>query len=157
MTRGGPRPSRARRRAAVAQPLPAGTVATPPAAGPVVTDSQVQAALWSTVPAALATEAGALVVIGLGALPGVVVGIVGVVVLHIALGQLAPASRTIRVALIVGGPPLRYGLLLIAIWYEWVVRGSGPLPALAAGLLLAVVVPMIGSVLAAPRDRPAGR
>jgi hypothetical protein len=38
-----------------------------------------------------------------------------------------------------------------------VVRGSGPLPALAAGLLLAVVVPMIGSVLAAPRDRLAGR
>lgn len=157
MTGGGPRPRGSRRRSAAAQPPPAGTAAAPPAAGPVVTESQVRAALWSTVPAALATEAGALAVIGLGALPGVVVGIVGVVVLHIALGQLAPASRTVRVALIVGGPPLRYGLLLIALWYEWVVRGSGPLPALAAGLPLAVVVPMIGSVLAAPRDRPTGR
>lgn len=108
-------------------------------------------------PAALATEAGALAVIGLGALPGVVIGIVGVIVLHVALGQLAPASRTVRVALLVGGPPLRYGLLLIAVWYEWVVRGSGPLLSLGAGLLLAVVMPMIGSVLALPRDRPAGR
>lgn len=125
--------------------------------GPVVAESRVRAALWSTVPAALATEAGALVVIGLGALPGIVVGIVGVIVLHVALGRLTPASRTVRLAFLVGGPPVRYGLLLIAVWYEWVVRGSGPMPALAAALLLAVVTPMIGSVLAAPRGRPAGR
>lgn len=108
-------------------------------------------------PAALATEAGALAVIGLGALPGIVIGIVGVIVLHVALGRLTPASRTVRLVLLVGGPPLRYSLLLIAVWYEWVVRGSGPMLALAAGLLLAVVTPMIGSVVAAPRDRPAGR
>lgn len=157
MTGGGPRPSGSRRRSQVAQPPPAGPASTPPAAGPVVAESRVRAALWTTVPAALATEAGALAVIGLGAPTGVVVGIAGVVVLHVALGRLAPASRTVRVALLVGGPPLRYGLLLIAVWYEWVIRGSGPLLALAAGLLLAVVVPMIGSVLAAPRNRPAGR
>jgi len=153
----GPRPSGSRRLAPAAQPPPAGPASTPPAAGPVVAESRVRAALWTTVPAALATEAGALVVIGLGALPGVVIGIVGVIVLHVALGHLAPASRTVRVALLVGGPPLRYGLLLIAVWYEWVVRGSGPLLALAAGLLLAVVTPMIGSVLALPRVRPPGR
>jgi hypothetical protein len=85
-----------------------------------------------------------------------VVGIAGVVVLQLALGRLAPASRTVRLALVVGGPPLRYGLLLIAVWYEWAVRGSGPQLALAAGLLLSFVVPMIGSVLTAPRHRPAG-
>ena len=157
MTGGGPRPSGARRRSPAAQPPPADPPSMPPEAHAIVAEFRVRAALWTTVPTALATEAGALAVIALGALPGVVVGIAGVVVLHVALGRLAPATRTVRVALLVGGPPLRYGLLLIAVWYEWVVRGSGPRLALAVGLLLGFVAPMIGGVLAAPRHRPAGR
>jgi hypothetical protein len=156
LTRGGPRPSGARRRRRAVQPPPADSESIPPGASASVVESRVRAALWTTVPTALATEAGALAVIALGALPGVVVGIAGVVVLQLALGRLAPASRTVRLALVVGGPPLRYGLLLIAVWYEWAVRGSGPQLALAAGLLLGFVVPMIGSVLTAPRHRPAG-
>ena len=157
MTGSGARPGGPRRRPPAARSPATGPAPTPPASRPVVAEPQVRAALWTTVPAALATEAGALAVIGLGALPGIVIGIVGVIVLHVALGRLAPAARMVRLALLVGGPPLRYGLLLIAVWYEWVVRGSGPMLALAAGLLLAVVTPMIGSVLAAPRDRPGGR
>ena len=118
------------------------------------TDSRVRAALWGTIPAALATELGALGVIGGGAVVGIAVGIVGVIVLHVALRRLVPGPTAVRAALLVGGPPLRYALVIVAVWYEWAVRGSGPGPALAAGVLLAFVVPMIGSVLASPRRGP---
>ena len=137
-------------------PGPGRTSSTAPTASPEsgrsAVEARIRAALWKTIPPALATELGALAVIGFGALPGIAVGIVGVIVLHLAFRRLVAGATAVRAALLISGPPLRYGLLSVAIWYEWVIRRSGPGPALAAGLLLAVVVPMIGSVLAAPRD-----
>ncbi len=149
------RPGPAAGRPAAGQAASGGTASGAPAAPggvPVVAESRIRAALWTTIPAALATELGALATIGFGALPGIAAGLAGVILLHLGLRRLAPSPALVRGSLLVGGPPLRYGLLLVAVWYEWVVRGSGPSPALAAGLVLVVVVPMIGSLLAAPRS-----
>jgi hypothetical protein len=132
-----------------------GTSETGPAApsvqAPASAEPRIRAALWSTIPTALATELGALGMMVAGALVGVAVGIVGAVLLHLALRRVAPGPAAVRAALLVGGPPLRYALLVVAVWFEWIVRGSGPVPALAGGVLLAFVVPMIGGVLASPR------
>ncbi len=108
---------------------------------------QIHHTLWATVPSALATEFGALVELGLGAVAGMTAGLIAVIVLGALLMPRPPAPPLVRLALLVGGPPLRYGLLLVAAWYEWMVRGSGPLPSLAAVVVLAVVVPMAGAVL----------
>ena len=158
MTAGRPRPRSTRKRSRpdssrASSPAPS----TEPRSAPIAPESRIRAALWTTIPAALATELGALAAIGFGALPGITVGIVGVILLDIALRRFVPRAVVVRGALLVGGPPLRYGLLLVAVWYEWIVRGSGPGPALATGLLLAFVVPLIGSVLAAPRGRSLDR
>ena len=64
-------------------------------------------------------------------------------------------SRRSRADLLVGGPPLRYGLVIVATWYESSVRGSGPIPALAAALVLVIVIPMVGAILTAARARRA--
>jgi hypothetical protein len=112
----------------------------------------VRAALWGTIPAALATELGALAAIGWGLSAAVAVGLASVVVLGRALRREVPESAVIRVALVFGGPPLRYGLLLFALWHEWAVNGSGVVGTAATAVVLAVIVPMIGGVLAAPRS-----
>jgi len=122
-----------------------------PAAAP---DCRIRAFVWATIPAALATELGSLAMIGFGPVAGVVAGYVAVLVLRVALAGLSPAPAVVRVAVLVGGPPLRFGLLVLATWYEWAIRGSGPGPALIAAVLLAIVLPMIGTALAATSGRP---
>jgi hypothetical protein len=46
------------------------------------------------------------------------------------------------VVLLVTGPPLRYALVVAAVWYAWAVRGEGPFLSILAGLALILVVPV---------------
>ncbi len=125
--------------------------AAPSAAPSAQVESGIRAVVWTTIPAALATEVGALAMIGFGPVAGVVAGYLGMLLLQVLLGGLTPAPAVVRAAILVGGPPLRYALIIVATWYEWAVRGSGPGPALVGAVLLAIVLPMIATAFANPR------
>lgn len=116
-------------------------------------DARTRATLWETVPAAFATELGALATIAGGAVVGIVVGIVAVVALTGLLRRIAPGPAVLRSAFLVGGPPLRYGSVVVAAWYEWTIRGAGPASAIAVALVLVLFVPLVGTVLAAIEAR----
>lgn len=118
-------------------------------------DEQIRAALWSTIPVALATETGAIAEIAFGGLAGVGAALVAVLAFHYVADRVLPTPTRVRVGLLVGGPPLRYGLVIVATWYESSVRNSGPIPALAAALVLVIVIPMVGAILTAARARRA--
>lgn len=89
---------------------------------------RIAQALWGTVPPAAATEIGAVAVMLLGVLPGLVVALAVLVVLVLALPRIRPSEGLVRVVLLVAGPPLRYALVVAAVWYAWAVRTEGPLP-----------------------------
>ena len=117
---------------------------------PVVIAGDSQAArsvLWTTIPQALTTEIGALAVMLLGVLPGMVVAAVSLLLLAIASVRIMPSPRTVRSAMLVSGPPVRYLLLFGSLWYLWGVRHLGLLTVLGTAVLLAVVVPLAGTLL----------
>lgn len=105
--------------------------------------------LWrNTVPAALAAEAGAVVVATAGVVPGLVTAAVAVLALG-ALGRVwLPPGPLLRALLLLSGPPLRYLLLALAAWRVWIAPGGGPLPALAAVGLLGLVLPLASTAAA---------
>ncbi len=116
-------------------------------------DATARSTLWGTMPAAFATELGAVATIAAGALVGIVVGIVAVLALTGLLRRVVPSPPVIRAAFLIGGPPLRYGSVLVAAWSEWIVRGDGPAPAIAVALVLLLFLPLVGGVLTAAEAR----
>lgn len=103
---------------------------------------RIAQALWGTVPPAAATEIGAVAMILLGVLPGLVVALAVLIVLVLALPRIRPSEGVVRVVLLVTGPPLRYALVVVAVWYAWAVRTEGPFLSILAGLALVLVLPV---------------
>lgn len=94
----------------------------------------------SSVPMALATEAGAVVTVLAGIVPGLVAAAVVVLGIGILARVWLPPGPLLRGLLLVSGPPLRYALLALAAWRLWAAQG--PLPALAVVALLGLVLPL---------------
>jgi hypothetical protein len=116
--------------------------------GPSPADrARIARALWAAVPAAAATEIGAVAVMALGVLPGLLVALVALVVLTMALPRLHPPEGVIRAMLLVTGPPLRYALVVLMVWYAWNRGGEGPFLSLLAGLALVLVMPVAATAL----------
>jgi hypothetical protein len=109
--------------------------------------------LWRALAAPLATEIGALAALLLTAYAGVGIAILALVVLEVALSAVHPAPGVIRAVVLVAGPPLRYLLLLVAVWRTWVDPGQGLVPALALVLGLAFAVPLAAFLIAQSRGR----
>jgi hypothetical protein len=105
-------------------------------------------ALWSTVPVAASTEAGAVSVMWLGLIPGLAVALGALVLLELTLARIRPSEGWLRLALLVTGPPIRYGLLGLMAWWVWVRQGEGAGPAVAGVLALALVLPLLAMFLA---------
>jgi hypothetical protein len=103
--------------------------------------------LWGTVPPAAATEIGAVAVMVLGVLPGLLVALVALVVLTLALPRLHPPEGAIKAVLLVTGPPLRYALVVVMVWYAWARGGEGPFLSVLAGLALVLVMPVAAMAL----------
>ena len=108
---------------------------------------RIAGALWAAVPAAAATEIGAVAVMVLGVLPGLLVALVALVVLTVALPRLHPPEGVIRTMLLVTGPPLRYALVVVMVWYAWARGGEGPFLSVLAGLALVLVMPVAATAL----------
>lgn len=104
--------------------------------------------LWTTVPHALATEIGALAVMLLGVVPGMAVAAAALLLLVIGSARVTPSLGAVRLALLLSGPPVRYALLFGSLWYLWAVRHLGPLTVLGTAVLLGVVIPLAGMLLA---------
>lgn len=110
---------------------------------------RVAQALWGTVPPAAATEVGAVAVMLLGVVPGLIVGLATLVVLVLTLPRMRPPESLVRAVLLVTGPPLRYALVVVMVWYAWTLGRQGPFLAILAGLALLLVVPVAALVLGA--------
>jgi hypothetical protein len=111
--------------------------------------------LWRAQAAPLATEIGAVGALALTAYAGVGIAVLALVVLEVALSAVSPPSGVIRVVVLVAGPPLRYLLLLLAVWRTWVDPPQGLIPALALVLGLAFAVPLAAFLIAQSRARRA--
>jgi hypothetical protein len=96
------------------------------AGGPLPADrGRIARALWGTVPVAAATEIGAVAVMVLGVL----------------------AEGLVKVVLLLTGPPLRYALVVVMVWYAWARGGEGPFLSVLAGLALVLVMPVAAMAL----------
>ena len=101
-------------------------------------------------PAALATGAGAIAMILLGAVPALGVGLVALLLLQFTLAYRRPPASAVRRTMLVTGPPVRYALLLLAGVLDLAVRREPVLLALAGVIGLAIVIPLLSAVLALP-------
>lgn len=110
--------------------------------GPPADRRRVSQALWATVPPAAATEIGAVGVILFGVVAGLLLTLAALVVLVLSLPRIRAPEGVVRVVLLLTGPPLRYALVIVMVWYAWAVGGEGPFLAMLAGLALVLVVPV---------------
>jgi hypothetical protein len=119
---------------------------------------RIAQALWVTVPAAAATEIGAVAVMVLGVVPGLLVALAALVALALALPRLHPPEGVVKAVLIVTGPPLRYALVVVMVWYAWARGGQGPFLSVLAGLALVLVMPVaaiaLGMLVGGRREQP---
>lgn len=115
--------------------------------------SELHVIFWRSLPPALAVELGALTVIAAGAYAGIVVGLVSAVVLPIALLALrTPGPTSVRIGILLAGPPLRYALVVAAVAVEWLARND-PVLALVSAAVLVLLVPLVGVIMEAPGRR----
>lgn len=114
----------------------------------------LRTALWTAVAPAVATEAGAGAVMVLGVVAGLIVAFLSVLVLEAILPRIRPPASVLRAALLLTGPPLRYALLGLMVWYVWVRRHEGPGPAVGAALALALILPLLAALVARSRYGP---
>jgi hypothetical protein len=98
--------------------------------------------MWGTVPPAAATEIGAVAVMVLGVVPGLAVALAALVVLVLTLPRVRPSEGVVQGVLLVTGPPLRYALVVVMVWYAWALGSQGPFLSILAGLALVLVVPV---------------
>jgi hypothetical protein len=119
---------------------------------------RIAQALWVTVPAAAATEIGAVAVMVLGVVSGLLVALAALVVLALTLPRLHPPERVVKAVLLVTGPPLRYALVVVMVWYAWTRGGQGPFLSILAGLALVLVMPVaamaLGMLMSGRRGQP---
>ena len=119
---------------------------------------RISQALWGTVPPAAATEIGAVAVMALGVMAGLLVAVAALIVLVLILPRLRPPEGVVRAAVLLTGPPLRYALVVVMVWYAWARGGQGPFLSVLAGLALVLVMPVaaiaLGILLYGRRERP---
>jgi hypothetical protein len=108
---------------------------------------RISQALWVGVPAAAATEIGAVAVMAFGVVPGLLVAMAALVVLAVILPRLRPPDAVVRAAVLVTGPPLRYALVVVMVWYAWARGGQGAFLSVLAGLALVLVMPVAAMAL----------
>jgi hypothetical protein len=104
-------------------------------------------ALWVTVPAAAATEIGAVAVMALGVISGLLLALAALIVLALILPRLRPPEGVVKAVLLVTGPPLRYALVVVMVWYAWARGGQGPFLSILAALALVLVMPVAAIAL----------
>jgi hypothetical protein len=92
-------------------------------------------AVWGAVPPAAGAEIGAVAVMLFGVVPGLLMTLA-------ALARIRPSQAVVRGVVLVTGPPLRYALIVVMVWYAWTVKGQSPFLSIAAGLALVLVVPV---------------
>jgi hypothetical protein len=119
---------------------------------------RIAQALWVTVPAAAATEIGAVAVMVLGVVPGLLVALAALVALALTLPRLHPPEGVVKAVLIVTGPPLRYALVVVMVWYAWARGREGPFLSVLAGLALVLIMPVaaiaLGMLMGGRREQP---
>jgi hypothetical protein len=99
-------------------------------------------AVWGAVPPAAGAEIGAVAVMLFGVVPGLLVTLAALAVLVLTLPRIRPSQAVVRGVVLVTGPPLRYALIVVMVWYAWTVKGQSPFLSIAAGLALVLVVPV---------------
>jgi hypothetical protein len=89
---------------------------------------------------------------------GLLVALAALVVLAVILPRLRPPDAVVRAAVLLTGPPLRYALVVVMVWYAWARGGQGPFLSVLAGLALVLVMPVaaiaLGILLYGRRERP---
>ena len=108
---------------------------------------RITQALWIAVPAAAATEIGAVAVMAFGVAAGLLVALAALVVLAVIVPRLRPPEGVVKAVLLVTGPPLRYALVVVMVWYAWTRGGQGPFLSVLAGLALVLVMPVAAIAL----------
>lgn len=111
------------------------------------------ARFWPDLAAPFATELGSVVALAASAVPGIGTGLVGLAVLELLMPRLRPPDAAVRLAIVIGGPPLRYLLLLAATWKVWVSAGDGPIMAMVLFLALAFMLPLAAFLVVQSRAR----
>lgn len=109
--------------------------------------------LWLAQAAPLASEIGAVAALPLPAYVGIGIAVMALVVLVVLLAAIHASPGVTRGVVLVAGPPLRYLLLLIAVWRTLVDPHQGLVPALALILGLAFAVPLAAFLIAQSRAR----
>jgi len=109
--------------------------------------------LWLAQAAPLASEIGAVAALPLPAYVGIGIAVMALVVLVVLLAAIHASPGVTRGLVLVAGPPLRYLLLLIAVWRTLVDPHQGLVPALALILGLAFAVPLAAFLIAQSRRR----
>lgn len=109
--------------------------------------------LWKAQAPPLATELGAVGALFLPAYAGVGIAALALALLTLVFAALRPPAGVVRAVILLAGPPLRYLLLVVAVWRTWVDSGQGLVPALVLLLALAFAVPMAAFLIAQSRAR----
>jgi hypothetical protein len=109
--------------------------------------------LWLTLPAPLATELGAIGALLLPAYAAIGIALLALALLALALRVVEPGTSVVSAVVLVAGPPLRYLLVLVAVWRTLVDPAQGLVPALALVLGLVFAVPMAAFLVAQSRAR----
>lgn len=109
--------------------------------------------LWKAQAPPLATELGAVGALFLPVYAAVGIAALALPVLTLVLAAVRPPGGIVRVVILVAGPPLRYLVLIVAVWRTWVDPGQGLVPALVLLLALAFAVPMVAFLIAQSRAR----
>jgi hypothetical protein len=102
---------------------------------------------WLALAAPLATEVGSVAALVASALAGMGAGPVALVALALVMPLVRPPDTAIRAVIVLGGPPLRYVLLLIAAGKVWLSPSDGPIMALLLVLVLAFLLPLGGFLI----------
>jgi hypothetical protein len=109
--------------------------------------------LWASLAAPLATEIGSLAALLLPAYAAIGIGLLALAILALLLPMAQPPEGMVRGAILIAGPPLRYLLLVVAVWRTWIDRAQGMVPALALVLGLAFAIPLAAFLIAQSRAR----
>jgi hypothetical protein len=128
-------------------------LSTPPSSPAPERSDVLLARFWPALAAPFATELGSVVALAASAVPGIGTALVVLTVLELLMPRLRPPDAAVRLAIVIGGPPLRYLLLLAATWKVWVSPDGGPIMALLLILGLAFIVPLAAFLIVQSRAR----
>jgi hypothetical protein len=83
----------------------------------------------------------------LGVISGLLLALAALIVLALILPRLRPPEGVVKAVLLVTGPPLRYALVVVMVWYAWARGGQGPFLSILAALALVLVMPVAAIAL----------